>query len=192
MLLGMLAFVAPAAGAIELEWDAPASCPDRASAQARLERALEDRQATPHEPTRIEVEVREAAEGYALTIKVDQGERVGRRTLEGNDCDALADVAALVVAIALEPGNALDFETLDAPEQAVVPVPDAVTVDEAPQQPAQDPPHDAVVAEAVPRQTEPPAPRRPVFFAQTGVGIGVGMLPSVGPRRRGRRCVLLQ
>jgi hypothetical protein len=165
---------------VELRWQAPASCPDEAVVRRRLERALLERDATPVEPTTIDVEVTALDEGgHALVMLVRMGDRVGRRTLEGVDCEALADAAVLVVAVALDPGGEVDLETLESPDEAFVPPPVEVTGEEgepsAPREPSA--PNPAPPLE----EQERGKPPRPVFFAQTGVGVGVGILPRVGP-----------
>jgi hypothetical protein len=196
MLVAAVAASQPSAGsvgrareeAVELKWEAPARCPSHADAQLRLERALAERGASPADRASVDVQVTEKGSGrYELSMQVRLGDRIGRRTIEGEDCEALADVAALVVAIALDPGGDATFETLETQETeeapVVVPQPDAsAREDEA--QAAVSPPAasaDASIEPAAPPRPPVAARPRPSFFAQAGAGVGVGMLPSAGP-----------
>ena len=191
MLTGAIALQEPAVGsqdavdeALELGWDAPSTCPSEAAVMQRIERALSERGASPHGAN---VDVRVTAEsggGYVLSMQVRLGRRVGRRTLEGDDCDALADVAVLVVAIALDPSEAVAFETLDTIEEDLVPTPSAPAFDagdEPEHERVAEPSVDATPGPVEPRREPSPSRPRPSFFGQVGAGVGVGMLPSVGP-----------
>lgn len=197
MLLG--AVLSPAPGpddedqGVELSWRAPGGCPTQADVAQRIERALIDRPRTVEdERADVDVEVTENGGGYALVIEVRLGQRVGRRTIEGDACEALADVAALVVAIALDPAGEADFETLASPEEVMVPTPvsgagvpdetsDGLDDDRAPDPRSNAGPPSAVEPAGDPVVDPRQGSSRPVFFAQAGAGVGVGLLPAVGP-----------
>ena len=87
------------APAVELRWQAPASCPDRASAVATIDALLQGH-APPDGQTFI-AEVTIAATGDRFTARVALGE--GERTLEAASCREAADAALLIVAMAVDP-----------------------------------------------------------------------------------------
>jgi hypothetical protein len=101
--LGMLPLASAPRGA-RLEWDAPASCPDRAHVVGEIE-AILGASAT-GDPTdvvaRAEVRVHEGR--HRLTIRVQTPSGTRTRELEADACDDLAAYTAVLVAIAIDPG----------------------------------------------------------------------------------------
>lgn len=153
--------VAPAA--VELRWDAPAGCPDAAAAAARIATRTPD----PIGPDRVEVDARvvAAGSGYALALTLARaGAAPTRRTLASDRCDELAEAAALVVAVALDP--------VFLAEQA------HATIPRAPRLPPAEPSTPPSVRAPPPtprlaaRDDAVPPPRTPRF--------GVALRPSVG------------
>jgi hypothetical protein len=89
-------------GPLEIEWQAPAECPDRAGVVDRV-RAL-----APSPPPRAEVvHVRATAardvDGFHVVLETRQGVHQFQRRIEAHSCDALADAAALTMALTIDP-----------------------------------------------------------------------------------------
>jgi hypothetical protein len=101
LVTAMLAWsTPPSADAIPLAWDAPAECPDEAAVRARVAGLLAASNVETIAPGFvISARVRTTAEGYRLDL--DLGE--GQRQIEARECGELADAAALIVAIAIDP-----------------------------------------------------------------------------------------
>jgi hypothetical protein len=134
----------------DVTWDAPAACPDRAAVLAHIAAEL----GRELDPAAVDVagRVERAGARWRVTLRLGAGERV----LEAAACDELVATTALVVALAIDAGEAA------APPPAVIAPP--------------------VIAPAVDGETPPPraiglptavtttAPRR---AAPTGLGLRV-------------------
>ncbi|MCA9711330.1 MAG: hypothetical protein KDK70_36160, partial [Myxococcales bacterium] len=120
-LLGAaLAVSAAPSGEASVSWEVPerAGCPDGAAVRRRIEALL--RRALVDGEVHVEGTVQHAADGFTLRLRVRSGEVVDERTLEAERCEALAETAALVAAVMVDPEVA---ESLRVPEPEV-PVPD--------------------------------------------------------------------
>jgi hypothetical protein len=86
---------------LELDWEAPAHCPDRSWVLRSVQARLADTAA--HSPPRAAVRARgritQRDAGYVLDLRTDQGER----QLRAASCEQLANSAALILAFAAEP-----------------------------------------------------------------------------------------
>ncbi|MBN2577239.1 MAG: hypothetical protein JXP73_21940 [Deltaproteobacteria bacterium] len=91
--------------ALELAWDAPAGCPDLASVRAEIHRRIGDVETpTASEPIAARGEILVDASGnYILSLQTRVGDITGERVLAGQDCHQLADAAALVLALLVNP-----------------------------------------------------------------------------------------
>jgi hypothetical protein len=90
--------------ALTLSWQAPAGCPDQASERAEIHRRLAgaDRRAT--EPIVANGEIRrDPSVGYVLSLRTVVGDTTGERVLSGQDCLELAQAAALILAMLINP-----------------------------------------------------------------------------------------
>lgn len=95
-------------GGARVHWQAPPECPRAERGIAAVERLLAAPLATERPvPVTVEVTLEPDAEGWVLTFGVET--RSGRRdrTLKGTDCAELAETAALLAAVAIEPDMAL-------------------------------------------------------------------------------------
>jgi hypothetical protein len=132
------------------------------------------------------VEVRGSAEGAALTLHAPEGAVVSTRTIESNDCNALAQAFALIVL-----AHFVELRLIDAPVAEPVPEPE--------------PTRAAPVAAAEPAGTAQQlatAPDRALGLGVAlGAGLGLGVAPSsaapaldlslgLGPRDAGWRARL--
>lgn len=109
--------------ALELVWDAPEGCPDLASERAEIQRRVGDiqRPAT-SAPIAAEGEIRvDASGGYVLSLRTRVGAITGERVLSGEDCHELADAAALVLALLINPEAAAEPAPPEEPPPARLP-----------------------------------------------------------------------
>jgi hypothetical protein len=89
-----VAFAAP----LELDWDAPDPCPDRDDVDALVMRHLGERSTT-RAPVAASGRVTQTSNGYVLTLRTSTGER----RLEAVSCDELAQSAAVILALLIDP-----------------------------------------------------------------------------------------
>ncbi len=143
---------------LELEWQAPPSCPDRAWALARL--ASDARLTKLEKPTRVRVQLRDAEDAFVADLSTAQGDQEGMRTLEAATCEELAEAVIVVLGMALVP------RPDDAPQQKTAP-------------PAPPPKKEPPVVADEPRPPEPHASNsESLAFVRAGVGVDRGSLPS--------------
>lgn len=156
----------PAAGtdasAIELRYDAPASCPSEAQVRARIAALA----STKPLPARVRI-VAEGG-GFRAHVEIEREGGLDPRELTAPSCAAVAEAAALVVAISPERAGEeplpVDEPPLLTPEPP--PSPDADDVDE-PREP--------------PSSREPSPPAEPVAPVRTTVpGLRIGVLADAG------------
>jgi hypothetical protein len=166
-------------GSVEFRWDAPAEhCPTEAEVLAQLERLLGGKVSEQGDRRLAAIaRVRREADGrWDLRLWTVDGESTSERSMSGEDCAVLAEAAALLAAIAIDPSV---LARGDASAAAVEQAEQAETVEEAepvpvPEQPVVEPP-----------QPEPPKPetqqRRFIVGTGASAGISYGDLPGVGP-----------
>lgn len=94
-----LAWLATPAHAADLEWSAPAACPDSDEVRFRVERAI-GMPLSHAAPLRFVVQAGATARGYAASIEVADA-RQRRRTLVAAACAELVDMVTVTVALAL-------------------------------------------------------------------------------------------
>lgn len=174
--------VAPARFESVFEWRAPPGCPRAVQVRRSIERRLG------HEWTgeslRARGEVEAAADGYGYTLRLDT-ERDGlvdSRTMHAAGCDALADAAALVVALSVDPvevARRIAADRVDEPSPIPVrpaePVEVEVEVEDRPTPPT------GPVASMVPAADGPAEPERARTLRVLGwlaLGPEVGALPG--------------
>jgi hypothetical protein len=116
----LASIVAGEPSVLELEWTAPSECPDADDVRARLEVYLGD-DAVPSSHRAVGV-VEADADGWRLQLEID-GQL---RELRSRHCEALADAAAVVLSLAMDPERARD-----EPAPAREPEPAAVAPDPA-------------------------------------------------------------
>ncbi|WAS90611.1 hypothetical protein [Nannocystis punicea] len=188
----------PAAGPAmpEVRWEAPPGCPDEAWVRAQIAGLLARAPAGAGQAAQVNLRVEALPSGrWRLDAAISSGAGQGRRSLEGDRCEALAEAAALLTAIAAvpelqqaappvqeeAPGTAVPPPGPPAPVEAEGPVgPQAPEIDagelepELPGPSATPPPPAETPARA-------PARRRPAPKATLGLGagIGAGALPRV-------------
>ncbi len=97
---------APAAPVPAVRWSAPAGCPDHTRVESKIS-ALLGRALEPDE-LRMDGRIDPSPSGWTLTLTTTVGTLVDERALEANDCSVLADAAALVAVVMLDPVQAAD------------------------------------------------------------------------------------
>lgn len=183
----------------QVQWSAPAECPDEAEVKARVDRILAEGGSGRREDVRLQLSVARAAKGFRLTAELVAGDAPsGRRIVEGASCDDLAEAAVLIAAIAIDPDLvppepvepvALPSEAPTEPPSEVVPDPP----EPAPSEPAEPRPGEPASSDrSSPRAVDPIAtPRPPTDTIVTPVvtvdfGLGLGRLAAPVPMAMGR------
>ena len=174
-LVGVLGIAppTPSTATIRVTWHAPKTCPER----ERVEELVAEHLGRPLERGEGSdlVEIAgvvgaPASEGapWTLELYISHAEATGTRGLEADTCGELVDAAALIIAMAIDPG------LLTGDEGPAVPVPEPIEL-EAPAEPEHEP--------APARETEPePRPRHRAPAAGTlRLAGGVGFGPQPGP-----------
>lgn len=165
-----------------LEWEAPPSCPDHTEIERRAQQLAGLDATTASLRVRGRVERRAAYPDTPwhldLVVATDGGEHA--RSLDAAECDALADVTALVLALGLDPfgleppsppsPSSPDPETVTADEPAVVPASNGAS----PVSPRRVRRH-APAAESTLERTRAASPPSP-HAGQDGVGFGLRVL----------------
>lgn len=127
-LSSILRAAAAAAGepsGLELRWEAPPQCPDRAQLLAAIDATLGEVAEGERRPLRARGRVRtDPRAGFVVQLELDDG-RASTRELRGPSCEELTDAAALVIAMTIDPRL---LETLHDPPAVPEPeVPEAAT-----------------------------------------------------------------
>jgi hypothetical protein len=87
---------------LTLEWTAPAPCPQADSLRERVSSLLAGSHASAAAVT-ARGAVRSVGSGYELLLDTEQGARAGHRSVHASSCDEIADAAALIIALAIDP-----------------------------------------------------------------------------------------
>ena len=186
MLLRAFALLAPL---LEVEWTAPADCPEQDVFVERVAEEADQQVDDADEPVlRAVVVIEELVEGrWKLSLDVEGAER---RQFEGDTCAAVVEAAVVVVAVRVV---ALVSEESSVPEPPAPAVPEAPDgeVDTtqpdaepvpAPAEPESEPEPEPEPEENPPISSRPPPRRREGvggWFALQG-GVALGVLPGVG------------
>ncbi|HWB75351.1 MAG TPA: hypothetical protein VG755_10350 [Nannocystaceae bacterium] len=159
----------------ELEWRAPAECPDAAAIREQVAALVPDPRSG-EGVLHVDAKVEPRRDGFALQLRTEFFERHDAREAEARACEELVDVVALVVAISLDPS----LDPTQRSPQLVVPPEPVVT-------PAASPEHHAratdvssgVVARELPRRSR--ARRVPdAWSLRPAAQLEIGSLPRVG------------
>jgi len=98
--MAMPTAVAARQAGIDLQWSAPAQCPDAAAARARLDEQLQH-ESTPEASASVQIARQDR--GWMANIAITADEPFAARTLVSADCEALMRAAVLVIAVAIDP-----------------------------------------------------------------------------------------
>lgn len=139
-----------------LDWSGPAECPSRSDVEAQVRRTL-GASNRPRKKISVEGRASRRRQGYRVTLHTRVAETDGERILDGDTCTEVADAAALVIALAIDP-------------DALAPPPEPALPPLRPSPPATPPARPA----PSPSPREAPAP----WFVGAGVGATMGSVPS--------------
>jgi hypothetical protein len=110
---------------IDLDWSAPADCPDRNAVFAEVLKLAGVKAASAHH-LKARATIRPAGEtGWILSLVTELEGVSGERTLSGVSCGSLSDAAALMLALILNPEVAIKTPP---PAIAQEPTPSAATI----------------------------------------------------------------
>ena len=154
---------------IELQWSAPPECPGTDAVTAAAERLLLDHDAELHARGLIEAQ---PGGGYALTLVIEHPEGARVHHQQERECTTLAELAALLVAVAADPITVVEAHPVARGAEAAPIVPEPVDT--------------SALDTAVPELGAPtPAPtrarvrRRPTGWIRVAGIVGVAELPTV-------------
>jgi hypothetical protein len=106
--LPILALVCLAAGASRaraeepvVAWSAPEGCPDQPAVRARVGQLLARSHVS--QPLSATGRITPSGDGYALSLELDQGSHHASRLLEDPSCASLAEAAAFLIAVTVDP-----------------------------------------------------------------------------------------
>jgi hypothetical protein len=105
LLLCTAAFAAPASAGVELVWSAPPGCPREAAVRAEVERLVgRGARAGAEAPVHAAALVTYDQRRWRATIAITGADASPRqREIEGETCAQVADAAAVIVALAIDP-----------------------------------------------------------------------------------------
>jgi hypothetical protein len=102
VLLATLPAMADGSPPVILTWSGPDACPSGQRVVARVEELL-SRAKRPGAPLVAEARITAERAGYRLDVSAQHGEDRLRRTVHAGACDELADAAALILALWIDP-----------------------------------------------------------------------------------------
>ncbi|MCX4242003.1 hypothetical protein [Paraliomyxa miuraensis] len=154
-----------------MEWQAPEGCPEATAVERRVEDLLGR---APEANELRAVGVVHAGPPWRLELTTSIGGRRQQRTLRGNDCRAVAEAAALILAVSVDPIGV--DGSLEAPDVPVLPIPPVSPVSEAP---GVDPGLAVTpLDEAALPSPRPPPRARPRVHVRVGGGGELGAIPG--------------
>ncbi len=160
----------PPGGAIAIQWEAPAECPDVNSVKLYAERLLgQPLETRRSQSVAAQAKVRRNDAGnWELRLSLSVGDRVEENTLVAKQCRALADATALKVALATDP---------IAVVESIEPASSAPLIESEARSTRSPVDADAYHSDA----SRPPRAQRPRVALRAAGGAGFGPLPGVGP-----------
>ena len=187
-VLGLRVFQPSGDGApLELQWEAPPSCPDGAAVTREVHRLL-GQVGAQGQSLSVRGRVVSGGDGYELTLKI--GDAGGRRTLRAASCEELSKTAALIVAMTIDPSIG-DVAVVEGDATQRIPEP---TESSSPPEPKG--PREGAVLSTTPSQppnaspqspndspespnTSPQSPNPLAFVGRLQAGPAFGPLPSL-------------
>lgn len=175
VLPGRVAIASETPPHIALRYNAPDACPDDAQLVASVEGFLgQPLREAREQQLSATVTVQGGAAGFAAKLTFTSPRGTEERFAEDADCSKLAEAAALLVALAIDPErvHAKQAATEGSPE----PAPAAPTPEPAPEAPAKPSP-----AAPCPEPPTPQVAPERHAFASTMMLASVGVLPTLSP-----------
>lgn len=147
-VVGDTVMAAPPQPTVEVVWRGPPGCPTTSAFREQVSRHLGQPLATPRSQSlRARAHVEGAAAAWTLTLTIHTPDGDSSSRVVGTDCTTLADVAALKIAMAIDPLSVLErlgevesaASPSPEPESAPPPAPDEEVADPGPPPPASGP-----------------------------------------------------
>ncbi|MEA2752101.1 MAG: hypothetical protein QOI41_6244 [Myxococcales bacterium] len=156
---------------IDLSWQAPPECPEASAIVQRVEQILAGPPPSSTIVTATAIVERLPSGRFSLTLAIRTGNVEETRTVDAASCVAVAQVTAVVIALAMDPSRPHETDGGETHIDASAPSPSAPS----PSPPSPSPPSPS--PPAAPRATSAAAPR-----AAFGVGgvVELGTLPQIG------------
>jgi hypothetical protein len=154
---------------LDLSWSAPPGCPGEGSVGGAVARLLEGSSQSGSR-VRVDAVVTQRAGGWTLTLTTTRDGAVGHRAMKADSCAAVADAAALIIALAIDPVHVVEPATVAAGSAPPPPPPPP------PSPPAMPP----IVAPAPPAPPTVAAPRPPPPPRARPIALGVALAGDVG------------
>ncbi|HWB77447.1 MAG TPA: hypothetical protein VG755_20915 [Nannocystaceae bacterium] len=171
---------APGENVEGLRWRAPAGCPDAGALRERIT-TLVQRELQADELS-LDAEVRAELDGFAVDLRIVAGTLVDERTLHAADCETLADAAALVGAVLLDPIVTTATVDVESAVAAAVEVPTPVPAPRT-KPPLRvrrgDKPNEPVVVTPEPPRAKEPRDRELAAWLRARAGVQFGAVPGV-------------
>ncbi|WP_198154712.1 hypothetical protein [Plesiocystis pacifica] len=156
------------AGEWPRKWEAPAACPQGEAVRARVAQLLAPDMVIPEALVHANARVIAIEEGDARwQLELELGEGVPTRAVTAEACADLGEVAALILALAVDP-LAVARATEPRPEPPPEPEPE----------PEPEPPPEP---EPLPEPEPEPTKVRPTAFVSPRIGLASGLLPGAIP-----------
>lgn len=162
VMLGLALPCAAAAEPLALDWDAPNGCPDEDDVEKLVSQRLGEHSTTSTSQLSASGRVVRTPAGFALTLSTPTGER----RLESARCDELAQSAAVILALLIDPRAIPQTPPAAKPEPAPDPSPEPEPVPDS----AENPQPSAAASD----------PRRAHGFIRAELVGDAGLLPRVG------------
>ncbi len=157
-----------------VQWSAPAGCPDAAMVGARVQE-LVGRMPTPDELHAVAVV--EPGPPWRLALDTTIEGRQQRRTLEADDCKAVAEAAALILAVSVDPVRTADEAVVGRPSVVATGVAPSESVSTTASDPSDSGASDASSASTTPPERTGQA-ARPWLRLRVGAGGELGAVPG--------------
>lgn len=169
---------------LQLDWRAPPECPQIDDVRARADRSWASDAGGVVEASGEIVATEDRDRPWRLRMRLGAASGAAEREVDGRSCDALADAAALMIAMA---ASGADDPRLEIPEPVPEPAPAVVedpAVDSVPATMGDRPPRNGAapeVASAAPVSTNAPRPRaRPAAELRIAGGLDALAVPGLG------------
>lgn len=183
--------VPPIPADYELQWSAPAECPDAALIRDRIA-ALRGDHVGGEGIAVVAAEITNDADGYALELTTRFAASTHTRQLRATQCAELGESTAIIVAVALRQGVEAAMRTpaaIEVPE--IVARPQPITTTPRTTSPVASAPTMSASEDVAPFDDEPPLPRRSRSIAEPLLRVeGVGEIGALGVITGGARAVL--
>lgn len=131
--LGWATAPGPASGAsaddpVAIDWRAPAGCPAAPALRSQVEEYLGQSLDAPRsQPVSVKVAITRTGAGWRMLLEIRTADGASSEPVGGRDCATLADIAALKIAMAVDPQSVIQRLAEPRPAPPPQPEPDPVS-----------------------------------------------------------------